>query len=180
MNILSIDLDYWFCCLYKTTNGPLADSAYDFILKAKNSIKKSFVTSDHDDFLKYIPETIDHITNIDFHSDLIDPNDLKGLNDIDEGNWINFLKFRSFDWRYPNYNACIKSGKGLCGGFDLEKHWINSFSQVQCIEGIKDIEFSKFDILGISVSPIWLKGLYGYSVQDDRLTAIFNLINYKT
>ncbi len=179
MNVLSIDLDYWFCCHFPTTDTPMANGAYDFINKAVNSVKKSFVKLSHEQFLDSIPNRLDSITNIDFHSDLINPTDSYGLKEIDEGNWINFVKFNSYVWHYPKHKECIKDGKGICGGFNLEKHWTNHFNSVKCVEGIYNIDMSQFDLLGICISPWWLKGLYGYSVQDQRLKDIFKLINYK-
>lgn len=179
MNVLSIDLDYWFCCHFPTTDTPLANSAYGFVSNALATIKRSFVKISHEQFLDSIPNSVDHLTNVDFHSDLINPTDTKGLDEQDEGNWVNYIKFRSYEWRYPVRRYCIKDGKGICGGFDLEKYWTNHFNDVKCVEGTQDIDLKKFDLLGICVSPWWLKGLYGYSVQDYRIQDIFKLINYK-
>ena len=179
MDFLSIDLDYWFCVHYKSTDTPLSNAGYSFIQKAINSIKRTIITKDHDEFLNYLPNSIDHLTNIDYHSDIINPSDGDGLSEPEEGNWINFIKFRSFEWRYPDYDSCIRQRKGICGYFDVEKDGNSYYNDIKCIEGTKDIDFSRFDMLGISVSPCWLKGLYGYSVQDQRLVDIFKLIGYK-
>lgn len=172
MNFLSIDLDYWFC------NGLSHEHSKTCILFLKQVLEQNnnniFVTNSHEEFLKFIPNKIETLTHIDFHSDYINPVELD--NEIEEGNWINYLKVDNFFWHYPSYVKCIFDRMGLCGDYQIDLFGFSHFKKFSAIHGLKNIKKTGYDSIGISISPQWI-GIYNTNGYNEDINTVLAYIN---
>jgi len=172
---LSVDLDYWYSTK-KTGNG------LDFVRKLLELKRPVTVFTEHHLVLKDITKQYHKVYNVDFHSDISEiawrwPNC---------GTWANFVRGRDkaeFEWRFPNWNMCIKKGHGLChtdhtngnryDPFNNKHLWAWKSIKRKC--GLNGIELDRVDKISLVLSPAW-----SYSrVILDTLLYIYNADNVK-
>lgn len=103
---LSIDLDFW------------REFPYAFIRKVLSLGVPVAAAYDHHDLLSHMSKfDFDRLINIDCHSDLDLSANLNSRQELDCGNWVNFVKESNrneYLWIYPR-QRCIDPGRGcLC------------------------------------------------------------------
>ena len=160
---LSIDIDYWI-------NEDR--SMKSFLRKALALKVPSTVVVSHEKLIPHINSSkAKTVINVDYHSDLADlqVKQSKIANELDEGTWGNFVKFKedgTFIWIYPE-KECWKNlhgerGHGRC---DWEKSPFSRKSLEIC--GWRSVrrrknrlltkkEWDKVSRVGISMSTDWI------------------------
>jgi hypothetical protein len=169
-SFLSIDLDYW-------GNSKVQDY-FPFIDKVLSLKKPIFICKSHETILKTLnKKKYNKVYNIDFHSDLVfDPYD-----EVNEGTWANFYKYKEeaiFEWRYPDYELCIKEQLGLCDWTDMYKWSYTRMGYFKSIKrkGLYNIQWDTIRNIGIAISKKWwnfkdMNFLLNY-IKKNRITYV--------
>lgn len=117
-----------------------------------DSVKHSYIIKYHDAIVEYglIPKGTQKVINIDFHNDIV----AQAEDDLNEGTWGNFMPkcVKKFEWRYPSYTDCIRSGSGICNPGGKAKDYPVRYSRKLGIEGIS---LTSLNSVVICLSPNW-------------------------
>ena len=155
---LSIDLDY-FIGLNK--NDADKFRCLNLVNKALELRVPTIVVDTHHGLTNHINKMgqvhdINHLINIDFHDDIV--TDGYGLN---EGSWVTFINWKDngqYEWRYPNYDRCVKQFQGVCDcNVDIFKAPVVA-GWGDCIrkQGTRGIDWADIKAVGICMSGFWL------------------------
>jgi hypothetical protein len=134
----------------------------DYLLTLKIPI--SFFVFHHE-ILKDINqiENLDTLFNIDFHSDLADNNWPRESLKLNEGTWVNFVRFRkrgTFFWLYPDISCYKRDGR--C---DVRRNpFLRNCQEIcgwektsrRCVSLLTRQEMKSVVKIGICISPNWI------------------------
>lgn len=147
---LSIDLDYW-----SLEHTPHAAARF-FQRLYQRFGRRIMVAVHHHHLLDHVNNSkFDTLINVDFHSDLDD----EQPDELNEGNWVNFVNFRSggtYIWRYPA-GHCLSRHTGYCHtGESPFEHNLTGWSRVRQQFGLARIPWGDIQEVGVCLSPGWL------------------------
>jgi len=178
---LSIDLDYFGMTRFGySKKGKHNNKKFitDFISKSLSLKVPTIIIESHEHILTLLNKRkYDKVINVDFHSDIVID---EGNEVLNEGTWANHYRYKKstvFEWRYPNKEACLYEGNGVCGYWgSYTTEWKPSkmgFKRVIHKEGIDNINFNSIDGVGICISPTW------YCKEDiDFIFNKFDILNH--
>lgn len=169
---LSVDLDYWGMSESATAVG--------FINKIISLNKPISVYNSHESILDDLNKRrVDHIYQVDFHSDIVESYDKDSDLILEEGTWANFYHWRkncTFEWRYPSTKSCFTDRMGRCdlSQYD-DKPWPRKkfpYKKVIRRQGLHYIDWSSVSAIGFAISPTW------YEDQIDYLFDRYDFLNH--
>ena len=169
---LSVDLDYW-----GMSDAP---TAVRFINKILSLNKPISVYKSHESILKDLNKyKVDHLYQIDFHSDIVEAYDEEYDIVLEEGTWANYYHWRrdcTFEWRYPSTERCFTQRGGRC---DLSQYndqpWPRRefpYKKIIRRQGLHYIQWQTVRAIGFAISPTW------YEDQIDYLFARYDFLNH--
>lgn len=154
---LSVDLDYWGMKDYGFKN-----SVTIFINKIIELNKSIHVYNSHESILDDLNRRkVDHLYQIDFHSDICEDGDNVPFN---EGTWANFYKYRKkciFEWRYPSTETCFNHGMGRCDSSQddgYKAYWPKDefpYKKIIRKQGLSNINWESISAIGFAISRNW-------------------------
>jgi len=166
-SFLSVDLDYW-----GLQERGYKKSIIRFLNKIISLNKPIQVFESHEEILPFLNTfKINHLYQIDFHSDICEDDLAMELN---EGTWANFYKYKKnciFEWRYPDTERCFNEGWGRCDSSQEDgynAYWPSNlfpYKNVIRKQGLNYIDFNTITAIGIAVSRQW---------YDNRIDFVFD------
>jgi hypothetical protein len=149
---ISVDLDYWG--MLATDRDQSANICIDFL----NKFDIEFVCDSHEEMLQHLNKfSVNRLTNIDYHSDIMRMIDLPRV-PFQDGNWANYYIFREsciFEWRYPDDES---KHHGRCDGLRVDQNnkwnYRNSFGYKDAIYR-KGIPKKLINKISIAKSPAY-------------------------
>jgi len=166
-SFLSIDLDYWG--LQEIGYKKSIIKFLDTIIKLNKPIN---IFESHEEILPFLNQfKVNHLYQIDFHSDICE--DFPDI-ELNEGTWVNYYKYKencTFEWRYPDIERCYNEGWGRCDSSQDAGYcapWpSNLFPYKRIIreQGLDNINFDSIIAIGIATSRWW---------YDNRIDFVFD------
>lgn len=174
---LSLDLDYW-ALSRQEYNRDYSVNIINLISRLPQDIPCTFVL-EHHTLLKFIPEGITHLVNVDAHSDIseIRYTGLKTQRDWKNkyancGNWVNFVpgcENMHYTWRHTRH-TCEDSCFGYCHGTvdPFEDNTCTGYKSVNKVRGLRGLDCARVKAVGIAYS----RGYTRFNNMKRFLTAL--------